>query len=168
MVYYLSLGSNLGDRRQNIAKGIRHLEAQGRVGPVSSLYRTRPQGMPADTPDFVNLALRLDSGLEPLQLLRWIKVIEVLLGRVERPGPPRSRCLDVDILLAGHRVRNTAELTIPHPRMTRRAFVLVPLAEIAPQVVHPVLELKVIELLNRLHDHDGVWRIDSPPVNPGD
>ncbi|HDP95858.1 MAG TPA: 2-amino-4-hydroxy-6-hydroxymethyldihydropteridine diphosphokinase [Candidatus Aminicenantes bacterium] len=167
MIYYLSMGSNLGNRRRNLEKGIRHLGAQGRIGPVSSLYRTRPQGMPSGTPDFFNLALRLDSGLEPMQLLQWIKVIEALMGRGLRPGPPRSRCLDADILLAGHRVHNTAELTIPHPRMTRRAFVLVPLAEIAPQMVHPVLGLKIIELLTRLDDQDGILRIDNPPAKPG-
>lgn len=167
MVYYLSLGSNLGNRRRNIESGIRHLAAQGRVGPVSSLYRTHPQGMPPGTPDFFNLALRLDSRLIPRHLLSWIKVIEAATGRDLRPGPPRSRYLDADILLAGHHVRETHGLIIPHPRMTRRAFVLVPLAEIAPRVVHPVLGQTIIELLSRLHNHDGVLRVNKPPFWSG-
>lgn len=168
MVYYLSLGSNLGNRRENIENGILHLAAQGRVGPISSFYRTRPQGMLPGTPDFLNLALRMDSGLIPRHLLGWIKVIETAMGHDLRTGPPRSRYLDADILLAGHHVCETHSLTIPHPRMTRRAFVLVPLAEIAPHVVHPVLGQTIVELLSRLQNHDGVLRVENPPFGSGE
>ncbi|MDY0296830.1 MAG: 2-amino-4-hydroxy-6-hydroxymethyldihydropteridine diphosphokinase [Acidobacteriota bacterium] len=167
MTYYLALGSNMGNRGRNLESGIRLLEAQGRVGSVSSVYRSPAQGMPADLADFFNLVLRLDSELEPRQLLMWIKIMEASMGRDLSPGPPRSRRLDVDILLCDNRVLNTPELTIPHPRMPDRAFVLFPLAEIAADVVHPVLKTSIRTLRQRLDNREGMTRVGDPPIVSG-
>jgi len=150
MVYYLSLGSNLGDRRGFLNAGMERLGELGIIGPVSPIFRTRPVDMAPDTPEFLNLALRLDTVIEPRYLLRHIEEIETALGRDKSPGPVRSRPLDIDILLAGDRIINSPELTIPHPRMAERAFVLIPLARIAPRVKHPLLGLEIEELRRRL------------------
>jgi len=162
MIYYLSLGANLGDPRRQLTAGIEGLCECGRPGPISSLYRTRPQGMPADTPEFLNLALRLDSDLDPHGLLGHIKAIEAALGRDIHPGPPRSRPLDIDILLAGNRIIQTPDLVVPHPRMTRRAFVLVPLAEIAPEVIHPRLKLPIRKLRDEIATGNDILGSEAP------
>lgn len=152
MTYYLSLGSNMGDRHGFLKAGMERLGELGLIGRVSPIYRTIPVGMAPGTPEFLNLALRLDTVIEPRYLLRHIKEIETDLGRDMTPGPARSRPLDIDILLAEDRIIDSPELTIPHPRLAERAFVLIPLARIAPRVLHPVLGATVNELKRRLAD----------------
>jgi 2-amino-4-hydroxy-6-hydroxymethyldihydropteridine diphosphokinase len=129
---YLGLGSNLGDRRRSLAEAVRRLDigpAQ-RVEAVSSVYESSPVGLTSQ-PDFLNLVVRIATDLAPHKLLDKCLRIEAALGRVrhERWGP---RTIDLDLLLYGDVRINDERLTVPHPRMRERSFVLVPLAEIAP------------------------------------
>ena len=150
---FFSLGSNLGDRAQNLAEALPCLQQRVHLTRVSSLYETAPMGY-ADQPAFLNLACEARTVLPPDALLRFVKQIEQHQGRQAtfRYGP---RLIDVDILLYGGWVVSTPTLSIPHPRMAERAFVLVPLAEIAPKSVHPVLGLSVAALLAQV-DQRGV------------
>jgi len=132
---YLSLGSNLGDRLGRLREAIARLrELDGTsVERVSSVYESEPVGV-TEQPRFLNLALQIKTTLEPLELLRAAKRIERELGR--RPGPRWGpRPIDIDLLLYGDEAVETPELTLPHPEMMKRAFVLVPLGEIAPDLV---------------------------------
>jgi 2-amino-4-hydroxy-6-hydroxymethyldihydropteridine diphosphokinase len=136
---YLSLGSNMGDREQNLSLALQFLEQAGvRVAARSSLYETAPQDI-IDQPWFLNMAVRAETSLFPLQLLTLLHRIERELGRfrgqdVIRRGP---RTIDIDILLYGSVRMETPQLVIPHPRMTQRRFVLEPLLEITPHLSHP-------------------------------
>jgi 2-amino-4-hydroxy-6-hydroxymethyldihydropteridine diphosphokinase len=160
---YLSLGSNLGDRAANIARAIEALKAAGvRVVRKSSLYATEPvdfepQGW------FLNCAVKAETDLMPRQLLRALREIERQLGtkKLVRRGP---RAIDMDILFFGLSVVRTPELEIPHPRMAERRFVLVPLAELAPSLRHPILGMNVTELLAATRDQSSVrpWRQAKP------
>jgi 2-amino-4-hydroxy-6-hydroxymethyldihydropteridine diphosphokinase len=130
---YLGLGANLGDPRLQVEQALSQLQAlpKTQVAAVSSLYRTVPVG-PAGQPDYINAVARLDTKLEPMGLLAALQQIERQHGRIrngQRWGP---RTLDLDILLIGEQVLNLPNLCVPHPQMHRRAFVLGPLAEIAP------------------------------------
>ena len=145
---YLSLGSNLGDRRACIAAAANGLRELSMEITMSSLHETAPQGFDAQ-PSFVNAAARIWTRLDPFELLSALKEVETHVGsrRAFANGP---RALDIDILVFGRRVLTTPRLTIPHPRMAEREFVLAPLAEIAPGLRHPVLKETVGELLLRL------------------
>ncbi|MGE5569403.1 MAG: 2-amino-4-hydroxy-6-hydroxymethyldihydropteridine diphosphokinase [Rhodospirillales bacterium] len=143
---YLSLGSNLGDRERNLREAIRMLgEAGVRVLRISSLYETEPVDL-RDQPWFLNLVLEAETELFPKQLLARIRKIELDLGR-KRLRPKGPRTADIDILLYGDFVIDTEELTVPHPRMAERRFVLEPLAELAPELRHPVTRRTIRELL---------------------
>jgi 2-amino-4-hydroxy-6-hydroxymethyldihydropteridine diphosphokinase len=154
---FLSLGSNLGDRSALLQEAE---TALGRAGfetlSRSSVYETEPVGGPAQG-EYLNRVLGGRTALEPRALLEACLGVEKTAGRVraERNGP---RTLDVDLLLFGAQVRSEPSLVVPHPRMHERRFVLVPLAEIAPRLVHPVLELTIAELLARCPDHSRVER----------
>ena len=158
---YLSLGSNMGDREQNIARAIEALAARG-VGVVrqSSLYETEPVDMRTES-WFLNCVIEAETNLAPVELMHVLLEIERSLGR-NRPsganGPKESRTIDMDILLFGAAILNTPELDIPHPRMAERRFVLVPLAEIAPGVRHPVFKKTIAELLAGTPDRNEVRR----------
>ena len=143
---YLALGSNVGDRRANIEAALERLTACGvKVQGVSSLYRTEPVGY-TDQPWFMNCAAEVMTELMPLQLVRRCQAIQRELGR--RPGPRNGpRLIDIDILLYENAVVRSAEVTIPHPRMAERRFVLVPLGEIAAGAEHPVTRQTVREML---------------------
>jgi 2-amino-4-hydroxy-6-hydroxymethyldihydropteridine diphosphokinase len=152
---FLLLGANLGDRlatleaaRANIADRV------GTVTNTSSIYETEPWGL-QDQPAFLNQVLEISSGLAPEEILRNILAIEHELGRVryERWG---ARAIDIDILYYGDRVLDTARLTIPHPRMAERRFTLVPLSEIAPYKVHPLIGRNSLELLQICPDDGAV------------
>lgn len=134
---YLGLGSNLGDRLAHLRAALRALAATVSVERVSSVYDTAPQHV-ADQPRFLNLVCAGHTALDPLALLREAKRIEAAIGRVAGPrfGP---RVIDIDLLLYDTLVLDTLELTLPHPRLAERAFVLLPLAEIAPRQAHPAL-----------------------------
>lgn len=133
---YVAIGANLGDARQTVRQAIEALNAlpQSRVTAQSSLYRTAPHE--ATGPDFINAVVALETSLEPLALLAELQAAELRAGR-ERPYRHAPRTLDLDLLSFGDQVIDTPTLTLPHPRMRQRAFVLVPLAEIAPDQVSP-------------------------------
>lgn len=147
-ITYLSLGSNLGNREQNLKEAVRRASTLGRVVAVSSFYETEPVEV-TDQPWFLNCVLALETTAEPAQLMRELLRIEHEMGRqrLVKKGP---RSIDIDILLFGNAVVNTPDLTIPHPEMTRRRFVLEPLAEIAPELLHPVSQKTVTRLLAEL------------------
>ena len=158
MIYYLSLGSNMGDRSANLQKAIGFLEGIGDILKVSSIYETEPVGM--DTAEkvenFYNLVLSFRTEIPPMILLKEIKEFEKRMGRDIAHSLNLPRVIDIDILLADSLVLNTRDLVIPHKKMTKRAFVLIPLNEIAPEVIHPVLKEPVKEILAKLHSKDVV------------
>lgn len=157
-LYHLGLGSNLGDRRAHLEAALAFLEGIGRVRKRSSFYETDAVGMPGSGP-FLNMAVALETALPPLELLRACKAHEAAQGRDPRDSHYRDRAIDIDILLAGGLVLATPELTVPHPRLAGRGFVLVPLFEIAPRLLHPVEKETVVRLLARLKGAGGVRRI---------
>ena len=127
------------------------------MGKISSVYDTEPVG-DTSQPRFLNLACQTYTRLAPMALLALAKGIESKLGRTGKSNAPRP--IDIDILLYDEQVMETPELTIPHPRMTERAFVLIPLAEIAPDLVHPVGGKTVKELLAGIKDKQGVLKLE--------
>lgn len=150
----IALGANLGDRAATLSEAIRRIGAFGHIVAMSSLYETEPVGY-LDQPRFLNAALLLDTELDPEALLDGLQAIEHELGRV-RTFRNAPRTLDLDLLLYGNRVIETARLTVPHPRLHERAFVLVPLGEIAPDLVHPGMGTTVRALLDQLPDRSGI------------
>ncbi len=138
---YLSLGSNEGDRRAKMTAAIAELhKLHGvEVAAVSAMYYTAPVGMKEDTAPFLNCVAELRTTLDPLELLDRLEEIELALGRHSK-GLYLGRAIDIDILLYGSHIVSLPRLSLPHPRMAQRRFVLEPLAEIAPHVLHPVLK----------------------------
>jgi 2-amino-4-hydroxy-6-hydroxymethyldihydropteridine diphosphokinase len=159
VLYHLSLGSNLGDRRAHIEEAVAFLQGLGRVARRSVLYETTPVDMPA-APLFYNLALALETSLQPMELLARCKEHEARQGRDLEDCHYRDRPIDIDILLAGDLVVDTPELTIPHPLLCQRGFVLVPLFEIAPKLVHPLEKVTVTRLLSRWRGREKVRRLE--------
>jgi len=145
-IVYLSAGSNLGDRKAHLVGGIESLRSAGiKIMKISSAYETEPWHV-QEQPSFLNIVVEAETMLNPGQLLAQIQEIEAFHGRV-RPFPGAPRILDLDILLFGALVLDEPSLQIPHPRMTQRRFVLKPFAEIAPDVLHPLLHETVLSLL---------------------
>ncbi len=154
MEVYLSLGSNLGDRRANLKKALRLLGECLEIARVSSVYDTEPVGV-GEQPRFLNLVCRVNTDIGPMQLLSLIKGIESSMGRdLSLRNSPRI--IDIDIIFYGDTIIESPELIIPHSRMRERAFVLVPFAEIAPEVVHPLSGERIDELASRVEGRDGV------------
>lgn len=144
---YLSLGSNLDDREANLNRALDRLGSPDvHITRVSSIYETEPQDLP-NQPWFLNLVVEIETTLFPLQLLARIQKIEKELGR-RRIVPKGPRTIDIDILLFGNFVIDNAKLSVPHPRMHERRFVLEPLSELAPDLRHPISRRTVTEMLN--------------------
>ncbi len=144
-IVYLALGSNLGDRLANLKEAIGALTPQLDVKAKSSVYETPPWGY-TDQPKFLNQVVRAKTYLEPEQLLKHLKRLEVALGRKES-FPNGPRLIDIDILFYDELVLYSPALVIPHPRLPERAFVLMPLMDLEPELVHPVNKKSVREML---------------------
>ncbi len=159
---YLSLGSNVGNREAQLRQAVSRLETVGRVRRVSSFYETEPVEF-TEQPWFLNCAVALEMSVTPQELMKSILQIEEKMGRrrVQKKGP---REIDIDILLFGDEVVESEELTVPHPAMAQRRFVLDPLAEIAPDVRHPTIGKTVQELLRELPEGQAVRKLQATAI----
>lgn len=155
-IVYLSLGSNLGDRVGYLREAIERLQELGTLIAESSLYETEPMEI-KQQPEFLNCAISLETEFMPRQLLSRILAIELAMGR-KRTQAKGPRTIDIDIIFVGNSVIDSQSLTIPHPAMHQRRFVLEPLAEIAPDFRHPVFKRTVRELLQALPAEAGAVR----------
>jgi 2-amino-4-hydroxy-6-hydroxymethyldihydropteridine diphosphokinase len=155
---YIALGTNLGDRLSNLRAAIESMQPEISVLAKSHVYETPPWGY-EDQPAFLNMVVKAETGLEPESLLRYLKQLEVELGREQnfRWGP---RLIDLDILFYDDLVIDTPPLVIPHPRLHERAFVLVPLMDVAPELVHPVFQKSISALLTEV-DTQGILLFDE-------
>ena len=147
-IAYLALGTNIGNRRRNMITAAALLaERVGDVLALSGFYETEPWGFQSEN-TFLNAALRLETFLSPLELLKATQQIEAEMGRTQKSnGTYHDRIIDIDILLYDDLILQTPELTLPHPLMQDRRFVMEPLLEIAPNVVHPVFKKTIVSLI---------------------
>ena len=159
---YLGLGSNLGRREHNLRRAIALLRRYVRLQRASSVYETAPWGF-GQQPDFLNCVLEVTATLAPHQVLSSVKGLEREMGRLPgvRYGP---RLIDVDILFYGGQTLDYPDLQIPHPRLHQRAFVLVPLADLAPELSHPTLNLTVAQLSDEAAGTEGVKLWGAPLI----
>lgn len=148
---YLGLGTNIGNKRKNMVTAAALLaERAGDVLSLSSFYETEPWGFDSEN-TFLNAALELETSCSPMELLHLTQQIEQEMGRTQKSdGSYHDRIIDIDILLYGNEIIHTEELVVPHPLMQQRLFVMQPLAEIAPSLVHPVLQKSMYELYMEL------------------
>jgi 2-amino-4-hydroxy-6-hydroxymethyldihydropteridine diphosphokinase len=130
---YIALGANLGNRRENLRMALRGITRMARIEAVSSLYETAPEGPPQ--PNYYNAVCRIETGLTPESLLRFLQGLEHEIGRRPTGGENEPRVIDLDLLLYDDREIDDPDLTVPHSRMAQRAFVMAPLAEITPEVL---------------------------------
>ena len=164
---YIALGSNLGERWEKLAAAVRRLRAEPglRVVAVSRFYETAPVNCPPGSGDFLNAAVAIETDRTPEDLLQLLLRIERHFDRV-RTEPNSPRTLDLDLLLYADRSIHSPDLVLPHPRLHERSFVLVPLAEIAPDAIHPTLGKQVQELSTALQDPNPPRALTSPEVGP--
>lgn len=157
---YLLLGSNLGDSKKNISDAVEFIRKEiGAVNKQSSLYQTASWGK-TNQPDFINQVILIETILKPEQLLKNILVIEKKLGR-ERLEKWGSRTIDIDVLFYGDQIVSEKDLTVPHPFLHQRRFTLMPLMELDPNLVHPVLKATIKQLFDELDDHLSVIQISE-------
>lgn len=162
MRYFLCLGSNIGDRQKHLELATKTLKSEGViVKQSSSLYETEPVDLPPSAAQswFYNQVIEVKADLEPSAFLRTVKNIERKMGR-ETSASRRARVIDIDILMADDRVVQSEELVIPHPRLEKRNFVLIPLQEIAPGIHHPVLMKTIRELAEACPDRSAVRKVE--------
>ncbi|MCX8277336.1 MAG: 2-amino-4-hydroxy-6-hydroxymethyldihydropteridine diphosphokinase [Dehalococcoidia bacterium] len=145
MTAYIGLGSNLGDRHKNLEGAVERLSSVGSLTALSSVYETKPWGVDGYQPRYLNQVAAVNTILNPLDVVTELLSIEYVLGRA-REAKNVSRTLDMDLLLHGDTVVEASGVTVPHPRLHERAFVLVPLAQIAADLVHPVFGKSIAEL----------------------
>jgi 2-amino-4-hydroxy-6-hydroxymethyldihydropteridine diphosphokinase len=159
-IVFLGIGTNLGDRKNNISEAVGRIEEYiGRVAASSSIYETEPWGFQVEE-EFLNIVVKVETRLEPSGLLGRILMIEALLGRIRGEKQYSSRVIDIDILLYEDLILDELTLKIPHPLMHMRRFVLAPLCEIDPDIIHPVLKKPVSSLLNSCEDMSKVKIFD--------
>jgi 2-amino-4-hydroxy-6-hydroxymethyldihydropteridine diphosphokinase len=154
---YVALGSNLGDRLAYVRQAVAHLPDLGTVTGASRVYETAPVGF-RDQPPFLNAVVRIQTDRPAHEVMGALLAIEARLGRT-RSFKNAPRTLDLDLLFYGDTVLTDADLVLPHPRLHERAFVLVPLADIAPDLIHPILGVTVASLRDALPDASGVQPI---------
>ena len=153
-IAYVALGSNLGERKQNLLTALNYMEQSGlKILAVSSLLETEPYGV-TDQPSFINAAVKIETELTAHDLLRLLLAIELKMGRV-RKRHWGERNIDLDLILYDDKIMKDKDLIVPHPDMQNRLFVLSPLAEIAGDVVHPVFKITISAMLNNLMSGDG-------------
>jgi 2-amino-4-hydroxy-6-hydroxymethyldihydropteridine diphosphokinase len=156
MKAFLSLGSNLGSRLEALKDALFRIQSGlGSLVSCSSIFETEPWGFKSEQP-FLNMVAEIESSLDPETLMDELLRIEQLMGRERAEGGYASRLIDLDILLVDGQVISGKVLQLPHPRMHLRKFVLVPLAEIAPEVIHPVLNTNIIQILHDCPDQSSV------------
>ncbi|WP_226677511.1 2-amino-4-hydroxy-6-hydroxymethyldihydropteridine diphosphokinase [Rossellomorea aquimaris] len=157
---YISLGSNMGDRESYLEKAINILGSHGKIEVTkrSSMYETDPVGF-TEQDQFLNMVIEIRTSLSPETLLHQCLQVEIDLGR-EREFKWGPRIIDLDILLYNHLMVESEDLLIPHPRMQERAFVLIPLLEVAPRIEHPSINAPFVEFLDEIPDREGVrlWK----------
>ncbi len=151
-IVFIALGSNLGDKKENLEKAIREIaETAGVVSAISSVYETEPWEFVSPN-SFLNMVIRIETSLTPVQLLRLTQKTERKIGRTSKTTDSyHDRLIDIDLILYDDLILASPGLTLPHPHLHERLFVLEPLCEIAPEVLHPVLKKSMRELLLRLH-----------------
>jgi 2-amino-4-hydroxy-6-hydroxymethyldihydropteridine diphosphokinase len=156
---YLSLGSNIGDRSKNLKEAIARIEQNPEcmIAAVSSFYETKPYGY-AEQDNFINAVIKIETDLQLVELFNFIKNIEKEMGRLQRVkwGP---RELDIDILFFNDEIRKSDELTVPHKGIIERDFVLIPLKEIAPDLIHPELVQKISDICKTIKENNIIRKI---------
>jgi len=157
---YLSIGGNLGNRKENLATAVRLIgEEVGLVKTISALYQTKAWGV-EDQPDFLNQCLMVDTTLSPEEVLRRVLEIENKMGRV-RERKWYTRLIDIDLLFCNNRIINKKDLSLPHPFLQDRNFVLAPLVEIAPDFIHPILKKSIGQLYEECGDKLAVIQLSK-------
>lgn len=152
---YLGIGGNLGNRQDNFRRVKDFIAERMKIDKASSIYETEPVSE-IKQPKYLNMVVKTHTSLSPTGLLITLKSIELKMGRVPDPRPNAPRIIDIDILMFGDKIMNGDQLTIPHSRLHERAFALIPFAEIAPDVVHPVLHKTIKELCDAVAGKEGV------------
>jgi 2-amino-4-hydroxy-6-hydroxymethyldihydropteridine diphosphokinase len=163
----IGLGTNLGNREENLKKAIENIiMSAGEVISCSGIYETEPWGFRSED-HFLNMVLSITTSLKPVDLLKRLLKIEMQMGRIRGTEKYSSRIIDVDILLYGNEIINQPYLKIPHPKIRERKFVLVPLCDIASEMIHPVLNKTFAALLENCKDESKVERINPLSFSPG-